>query len=84
MICPEGAINVDYDAFAKKSKRRGKSIYTKTLEKAEAEGRFRRLVPIEEIDWDTPYYKVFQQHPRYIISDEADIETEPILPRVNH
>ena len=84
MICPEGAIYVDYDAFAKKSKRRGKSIYTKTLEKAEAEGRFRRLVPIEEIDWDTPYYKVFQQHPRYIISDEADIETEPILPRVNH
>jgi hypothetical protein len=78
MICPEGAIFVDYDAFAKKSKRRGKSIYTKALEDAEAEGHFRRLVSIEDIDWDTPYFKIFHQHPRYIISDEADTETEPI------
>jgi flavodoxin/formate hydrogenlyase subunit 6/NADH:ubiquinone oxidoreductase subunit I len=78
MICPEGAIYVDYDAFVKKSTRRGKSIYIKALEDAEAEGRFRRLVPIEDIHWDTPYFKIFHQHPRYIISDEADTEAEPI------
>jgi flavodoxin/ferredoxin len=70
MICPEGAINVDYDSFVKKSRRRGKSIYTKALEDAEAEGIFRRLTPIEDIHWDIPYYKVFNKHPRYIISDE--------------
>jgi flavodoxin/NAD-dependent dihydropyrimidine dehydrogenase PreA subunit len=70
MICPEGAIYVDYDSFAKKSRRRGKSIYTKALEDAEAKGIFRRLTPIEDIHWDIPYYKVFSKHPRYVISDK--------------
>jgi Fe-S-cluster-containing hydrogenase component 2 len=76
MICPEGAIYVDYDSFLKKSTRRGKGIYLNALEDAETQGRFRRLVPIEDIHWDTPYFKIFQQHPRYIISDKADMETE--------
>jgi flavodoxin/formate hydrogenlyase subunit 6/NADH:ubiquinone oxidoreductase subunit I len=70
MICPEGAIYVDYDSFVKKSRRRGKNIYTKTLELAEAEGSFRRLTPIEDIDWEIPYYKVFNRHPRYVIPEE--------------
>ncbi len=77
MICPEGAIYVDYDAFVKKSRRRGKSVYIKALEDAETEGRFRRLVPVEDIQWDTPYFKVFHEHPRYVISDETNTETGP-------
>jgi flavodoxin/ferredoxin len=70
MICPEGAISVDYDSFVKKGHRRGKTIYVSSLAQAEAEGTFRPLVPIASIRWDMPYYKIFNKHPRYIIPDE--------------
>jgi flavodoxin/Fe-S-cluster-containing hydrogenase component 2 len=70
MICPEGAIEVDYDSRAKASLPRVKNIFVEVLEKAEAEGRFRRLVPLEDIDWHTPYYKVYSKHPRYVIPKE--------------
>jgi flavodoxin/ferredoxin len=78
MICPEGAIFVDYDSFVKKSRRRGKSIYAKALEDAEAEGSFRRLTPIKDIHWDIPYYKVFNEHPRYRITDEDLTPAAPV------
>lgn len=70
MICPEGAISVDYDSFVKKGHKRGKSIYVPSLVQAEAEGAFRPLVPIESVRWDMPYYKIFTKHPRYVIPDE--------------
>ncbi|MFC1820246.1 EFR1 family ferrodoxin [Thermodesulfobacteriota bacterium] len=70
MICPEGAMEVDYEILAKASSKRAKDKFIKALEKAEAEGRFRRLVPLDEVGWDTPYYKVYNKHPRYIIPDE--------------
>ncbi|HVN96786.1 MAG TPA: EFR1 family ferrodoxin [Syntrophorhabdaceae bacterium] len=70
MICPQGAISVDYDSFIKKGHRRGKTIYVSSLAQAEAEGTFRPLVPIESIRWDIPYYKIYSEHPRYIIPDE--------------
>jgi flavodoxin/ferredoxin len=70
MICPEGAISVDYDSFVRKGHRRGKNVYTRNLEQAEAAGTFRRLVPIEDVHWDVPYYKIFNRHPRYVISGE--------------
>ncbi len=70
MICPEGAISVNYDSFVKKGHRRGKLIYVNNLIQAAAEGTFRPLVPIESVRWDLPYYKIFAKHPRYIIRDE--------------
>jgi hypothetical protein len=42
-------------------------MFKETLEKVEAEGRFRRLTPVESIGWDTPFFKVYNKHPRYII-----------------
>lgn len=70
MICPEGAITVDYDSFVKKGHKRGKTIYAPSLVQAEAEGIFRPLIPIGSIRWDMPYYKILTRHPRYIILDE--------------
>jgi hypothetical protein len=27
-------------------------------------------VPLDKVGWDTPYYKVYNKHPRYIIPEE--------------
>ena len=70
MICPEGAIEVDYELLAKASVGRLKKMFVEHLAEAEAEGRFRRLVPLEDVGWDTPYYKVYNTHPRYVIPAE--------------
>jgi flavodoxin/formate hydrogenlyase subunit 6/NADH:ubiquinone oxidoreductase subunit I len=70
MICPEGAIEVDYDVVAKATRWRAKQVYSKALDKAEAEGRFRRLVSKEDVDWDIPRYRVYKKHPRYVIPIE--------------
>jgi hypothetical protein len=69
MICPEGAIEVDYEPFTQESLKVVGSSFNKTLAEAEAEGRFRRLVPKEEVGWDAPYYMVYSRHPRYIIGE---------------
>jgi len=37
------------------------------LEKAEAEGSFRRLIPVEEIDLDNPGVRQYTEHPQWII-----------------
>jgi hypothetical protein len=37
------------------------------LAKAEAEGKFRRLVREDEIGYDTPIYKTYKNHPQWII-----------------
>lgn len=74
-ICPEGAIEVDYDSAAEEARQKLPAL-EELLDKAEAEGRFRRLVPLEKIGWDTPYYKVYNKHPRYVIPKE-DCISEP-------
>jgi flavodoxin/ferredoxin len=70
MICPEGAIEVDYESLAKPSLQRMKEVYLEHLDRAEAEGRFRRLVPLEAVDFNTPFYRVYHKHPRYVIPEE--------------
>jgi flavodoxin/NAD-dependent dihydropyrimidine dehydrogenase PreA subunit len=67
MICPEGAIEADYEPTVSLHQYNLKNLLEPDLDKAEAEGSFRRLVPKEEIGWDTPYYQVYSQHPRYVI-----------------
>jgi len=37
------------------------------LDKAEAEGRFRRLIPIEKIDLNSPGIRQYTEHPQWII-----------------
>jgi flavodoxin len=69
MICPEGAIDVDYETLIEASLPRIKEIFMKLLDEAEAEGHFRRLVPADKVGWDTPYYKVYNKHPRYVIPE---------------
>jgi flavodoxin len=56
-ICPTGAIEC---TFAHLTMPR---VFNKNLQAAEAKGRFRRLVPVEDIGWDTPWEKV-STHPR--------------------
>ena len=67
MICPVGAIEADYELLTRDRMWRAENVYKQALEKAEAEGRFRRLTPIEKVGWITPYYQVYNKHPRYVI-----------------
>ena len=69
MICPTGAIEID-DFVEEQS-----PLYHRTtveyaypiLERAEAAGQFRRVIPKEEVGWDTFFYKVHNKHPKFII-----------------
>ncbi len=70
MICPAGAIDVIYQPWAEYELWHVKNIFAKNLEKDEAAGHFRRLVPADKVGWDTPYYKVHNKHPRYKIPKE--------------
>jgi Fe-S-cluster-containing hydrogenase component 2 len=69
MICPQGAIEADYDAVLEKSLSRARTVFVEALDIAEAEGRFRPLVAREDIGWDTPFYKLYNTHPRYTPSE---------------
>ncbi|MBI4295702.1 MAG: 4Fe-4S binding protein [Chloroflexi bacterium] len=66
-ICPESAIEVDWGPVAIAEARSIKTLFPKLLELAEAQGRFRRLVPVEDVGWDTPFYKIVDRHPRLVI-----------------
>lgn len=70
MICPEGAIEVDYAPLAEYEIEHAKTMFAKALENAESNGHFRRLVPIEKVGWQTPYYLIHNKHPRYKIPEE--------------
>jgi flavodoxin/ferredoxin len=72
MVCPEGAVEADYSGYAEVFKQHAREKFEKVLEEAEREGTFRRLVPLEKIGWDTPYYKVHSSHPRYLIPEEDE------------
>jgi hypothetical protein len=43
--------------------------FLKLLEEAEAEGRFRRLVPLDQIGWDNPVYKI-RKRPIFVIEED--------------
>ncbi len=62
-ICPEGAIEIDWEPVAKIHDRYVQNPLALSLEVAEAQGRFRRLIPLEKIGWKTHWYKV-SGHPR--------------------
>jgi NAD-dependent dihydropyrimidine dehydrogenase PreA subunit len=69
-ICPTGAIDADEDKqeiVARIISNTLQKTGAKHLAEAEAEGHFRRLVPEEGVGWDTPIFRVYNQHPRFII-----------------
>lgn len=70
MICPTGAIETNYQSDAALETDRARTMFIDALNKAESEGRFRRLVPVDKVGWDTPFYKVFNKHPRYVVPEE--------------
>jgi len=63
-ICPEGAIEVDWESHRKLLSKLAGIMIAPPAEKAEAQGCFRRLVPVEDVNWNTPWYKV-KKHPRF-------------------
>lgn len=66
MLCPVGAIHpvIPYEEAAPVGKDHGSELFCTVLSKAEAEGKFRRLIPFEEVGTRTPYYSVHEKHPR--------------------
>ena len=54
--CPNGAIEVDYAPLDNFHKPLNISVLQKSVDVFEAKGLFRRLVPNEEIGWDTSFW----------------------------
>ena len=63
--CPRGAIEVDYKTLDEYHKPLNKSVLQKSIDVFEAKGLFRRLVPDEDIGWDTSFY--LNKKPRFKI-----------------
>ncbi|MFC1945894.1 flavodoxin family protein [Chloroflexota bacterium] len=68
-LCPTNAMNADawLEAPRKLIKRVHREFGAENLREAEAQGRFRRIIPEEEVGWDTPIHKVYKGRPRWII-----------------
>ena len=66
-ICPHDAIEVDWEPFKTAHDPFVTAMLQKSLEVFEAKGRFRRLVPLEDIGWDTPFYKT-KKPPRFKVA----------------
>jgi ferredoxin/flavodoxin len=62
-ICPTGAIEYDWEAIVNTMRKHSIKELEDSLMSAETKGRFRRLVLLENISWDTPWYKT-SKHPR--------------------
>ncbi len=65
MACPHGAIEFDYEPLHAAHWSLVPPLQ-ESLEMFEARGRFRRLVPLEKIGWDTPFWTF--KKPRYKIA----------------
>jgi flavodoxin/NAD-dependent dihydropyrimidine dehydrogenase PreA subunit len=69
-LCPTGAINVDeknQEILSKFHTNAIRSVCLKYLAEDEARGHFRRLIPEEQLTWDTPIFKAYSKHPRFIM-----------------
>jgi flavodoxin/ferredoxin len=65
--CPRGAIEFDYEPLDNSHKPLNVSVLQKSVDTFEAKGLFRRLVPNEDIGWDTSFWK--NKKPRFKIDD---------------
>ena len=69
-ICPTGALEADdyYQKYAPLgASEELQARLLPHLAEAEAEGHFRRLVPVEKIGWNTYFYQIYKKHPKWII-----------------
>jgi len=73
LVCPTGALEIDdfIDEQAPKYHHTTEVYAFPILDRAEAEGHFRRLVPKDKIGWDTYFYQVHNKHPNWIIGKGA-------------
>ena len=77
MLCPTGAIHpeIPYEQAAPAGQDHGSELFCMVLEKAEKEGKFRRLIPFDKVGTKTPFYSVHNTHPRLKpLSTKADNE----------
>jgi ferredoxin len=85
LICPTGAIYCDQfenlESMGKMmASMRGLvamteyNLFEREIDKLEAEGKFRRLLPREEIGWNTPYIVSHPNRPRFKIPKDDDSE----------
>jgi menaquinone-dependent protoporphyrinogen IX oxidase/NAD-dependent dihydropyrimidine dehydrogenase PreA subunit len=65
--CPSGAIEANWEPVQAAHDPLTIGVIQKALEIFEARGRFRRLVPLEDIGWDTPFWKT-KKPPRFKIA----------------
>jgi len=63
MACPQGAIEYDFEPL---QKRENIDDLRMSLELFESQGRFRRLIPLDKVGWNTPFWTY--KKPRYKIS----------------
>jgi len=61
--CPQGAIEVDWQSLQEAHDLMAKQWLGKAVDVFEAQGRFRRLVPLEQIGWETPQWR--RERPRF-------------------
>jgi flavodoxin/NAD-dependent dihydropyrimidine dehydrogenase PreA subunit len=68
-ICPTGALDMDewVQNMANMTATRVSSMILGALEKAEGEGRFRRLIPVDKLNFNTFGYMLHKSHPQWII-----------------
>lgn len=66
LICPTGAIHpvIPYEKAAPAGQNSGHSLFEDVLAQAEAQGKFRRRIPLEQVGTGTPFYSVHNTHPR--------------------
>jgi flavodoxin/Fe-S-cluster-containing hydrogenase component 2 len=76
MICPTGAIEVDewLRTQAPSYLKLQQHLTIPNLAKQEAEGTFRRLVPIEDVKFETYLGMVCSKHPKWIIGKGPNIK----------
>jgi flavodoxin/ferredoxin len=73
-ICPTGAVELDYSARTAFEMKAARGPFIEALATAEKEGRFRRLVRLEDVGWDTPYHEYNNRHPRYPTLEDDDFQ----------
>lgn len=74
MICPTGAIHLEPDVYEHIKPFIGvrKPLFENILNKAEADGEFRRLIPEEEVGFDTPYVVAHPKHPYFKVPPKME------------
>ena len=68
-ICPTGALDESewFNTFKERTAKFMDTWYSTYIDKQEAEGKFRRLVPKDKIGRKTPIGKIHNKHPQWLI-----------------